>query len=144
MTNPIHALSEWFDRQQDVAYLKTLSRPGCSDIGLSRAELIEFANGKPETRDRMLAMTEALGVDTKKIDAERWRHVDMVRNCTSCAAVRQCEDWLHMSAHKSDTPNFCPNLQHFNELMDDLLPRQRPVSDADNSAKEKFSFLSYV
>ncbi len=116
MTGPVKALKHWFRRQRDAAFLSNLAAPAWSDIGASRDDLLQIANGPSGIGKRMQAMAAAYGIDQQTLGEERWRHVDMARACSHCGAQRQCKSWLKGPDPDATTADFCPNRAHFAEL----------------------------
>ncbi len=116
MTGPVKALKHWFRRQRDAAFLSNLAAPAWSDIGASRDDLLQIANGPSGIGKRMQAMAAAYGIDQQALGEERWRHVDMARACSHCSAQRQCKSWLKGPDPDATTADFCPNRAHFAEL----------------------------
>jgi Family of unknown function (DUF6455) len=91
------------------------------DLGLSVAELHEFARLGANSADLLLRRMAALDLDNKEISEIAPQTLrELQRTCTMCANKRQCARDLARDATDPEWENYCPNAAIFKAL--DALP----------------------
>ncbi len=116
MASLLERINTWLRKRKDADYIRQIDRRQESDLGMSRSEIADFADGPSETRHRMEAMADVFGLSPEEISEERWREADIARACGHCDSTRECGRMLRKGGTIEEAKEFCPNYQQYMEL----------------------------
>lgn len=114
--------SRWRKKRNDLRDIAAIESFEFSDLGMCRSDLVNFASGPRDIRDRIEGMTGRLGLDYAEVMGPRWRAVEIARNCTNCGERRTCGKYLRGNGARDDYETFCPNARTFAGLLDENRP----------------------
>lgn len=107
-------LQSVFARWRSLKEIEALSERDLSDIGLSRAEVIDFVQMPVDSPRRLAAMAEIFGLTEAELRAEHEAYLDLLRNCGHCGARRACSETLaHANQARPADCGFCPNAAEY-------------------------------
>lgn len=118
MKTVVQRVREMLNQNRDRQFVMALGGSELSDAGLARADLDWITHAPADTRKRMEAMGESLGVTPEDINRDRWQEMDMARACSQCGDVRTCRKYLKGEQVGKGPDTFCPNFQRFQQLLD--------------------------
>ena len=87
----------------------------CADLAVTPEDIATFAHARPGVRNQMEAMAKHFGITGNDIDATRWRALEIVRACSTCAKTRECKAFLAGREDAFDLYD-CPNAEHYATL----------------------------
>lgn len=85
------------------------------DLAVSRQDIELFMQARSGLRTQLEDMAAHFGLDSSRIDSERWRALEIIGNCANCSDVNGCAAFLAGKATSFQSSD-CPNAQHYREL----------------------------
>ena len=99
-------------RRKRLSTAQNMTDRDLSDLGVTRAQLLNFVKMPDDVLDRMGKMADVFGADLRKIQNHRESYLDAVEACHSCDAQKICRKTLAAQGPnrpKSEDIDFCPN-----------------------------------
>ena len=118
MTSIVQRITSMLARDKDRQFILGLSGSELSDAGLSSSDRNWVINAPGDTRKRMEAMAQSLGLDPAEIGRDRWREMEMAQACGQCGDLRTCRKFLGGKPVSEGPNTFCPNFQRFQDLLE--------------------------
>lgn len=107
----------WQDMRRIAAEIASIDDADLAGMGVTRAELLEFAEMPADQVARMERMAAIFGVVQRKLDLDPDLRNDIIRRCAHCATKATCEQVLdgddRVTAAECD---FCPNAETYAAL----------------------------
>ncbi|WP_374644121.1 hypothetical protein [Tabrizicola sp.] len=104
------------DRMRIERGLAALPADGAADFGSTAGDLAAASRMKADVPERMGRMAEKLGAAEAFAGVDRYRVLDMARECDRCGARRICGHVLYEDGG-ADPADFCPNAANYRELV---------------------------
>lgn len=107
----------WHEMRRMAAEIAGIDEADLAGMGVTRAELLEFARMPPDQVARMERMAAIFGVLQGTLDHEPDLRNDILRRCIHCGAKATCASVLdaddRVTAAECD---FCPNAETYATL----------------------------
>jgi len=107
----------WQDMRRIAAEIASLDPADLAAMGVTRTDLMEFAQMPADQAARMDRMAAIFGVVQRQLDADPDQRNDILRRCVHCGAKATCESVLEgddrLTAAEVD---FCPNADSYTAL----------------------------
>ncbi len=105
-------LMERMARRQRLNTAQDMTDRDLSDLGVTRAQLLNFVKMPEDVLGRMGKMANVFGADLREIQNHRDSYLDAVEACHSCDAQKICRKTLAAqgpSRPRAEDIDFCPN-----------------------------------
>lgn len=111
MFKPIKALTK---RWHDVKEINTLTGRDLDDLGMSRAQVQNFARLPSDVADRVKHRAAVFGLSDAEIHSNHAAYLDLLSTCGTCRDRAQCSHVLAHAGNASPTEaGFCQNASVF-------------------------------
>lgn len=118
MTSIVQQIRKMLARNRDRQFILGLNGSELTEAGVSASDRGWVINSPGDTRERMEAMAQSLGLDPAEIGRDRWREMEMGQACSQCGDLRTCRKYLDGKPVSEGPNTFCPNFQRFQDLLE--------------------------
>ncbi|MEM7426780.1 MAG: DUF6455 family protein [Pseudomonadota bacterium] len=116
-------LTDWLAGRQERAAATRASSAELMGNSVSLAAFMAAFDMPDDTRACMDGMAENFGLPANILETEPGRAMLMARTCGACGARGRCSRWLAGNEPSVAPDAFCPNADHWKELV-----RQYPAT----------------
>ena len=103
-----------FARWRNLTEIEALSERDLNDIGMSRAEIVDFVQMPADSPRRLAAMAAIFGLTESELRSEHESYLDLLRTCGHCGARRACSNTLARAEQAQPSScGFCPNAAEY-------------------------------
>ena len=110
-------LSNWIAERQEKQLVRKAGGTELTGDGVSLSAFMEAFDMPEDTRARMEAMAENYGLPRNVLETETGRALVMARACGECRERGRCGHWLDGEEPEVSPDAFCPNADHWSELV---------------------------
>ena len=110
-------LSAWIAERQEKQLVRKAGGTELTGEGVSLSAFMEAFDMPEDTRARMEAMAENYGLPRTVLESESGRALVMARACGDCRERGRCGHWLDGEEPGAAPDEFCPNADHWRELV---------------------------
>jgi hypothetical protein len=103
------------NRLHEVKEVDTLTDRDLDDIGISRAQMLDFLRMPEDINERVLAMGAIFGVPAADLKRDHGLWLDLLTTCGHCTDRAACSHALDQGADPAEC-GFCGNRAAFSDL----------------------------